>query len=361
MRLVPHLPTPASAAPQPQVSLQGGLGGQSGWGRWEGLEPTAGLGWSGRHPSLPAGSEVGALGGPGAAAGLWPEWPPPCPPSGERGGGAGRAWIPQLAFGRSGRHPALPAGRVVLRGCPAGCLQASLTAGHLLKGSAWGRGRLVSCNWLQRPPCVCCLELGVGAVILRGQRGATGGARRMCRGLRPLQHPPLSSLLLVLTCPARPGQPLALSSTAGVRGPGNLWSHAAGPEKARIWHRLRRLRTEHFGPPRPGSDSVSTHWVGTLLQLRGSDLVSPLRWPLDTCVLCPPIPLPAPGWGRHRDSLRWEAVLPARALRPWAGPCARSAFLGGQICTGAFLHCLPMTQTRAHGPHPAGVRDACRD
>ena len=81
-----------------------------------------------------------------------------------------------------------------------------------------------------------------------------------------------------------------------------------------------------------------------MLQPRGSDLVSPLRWPLDTCVLCLPIPLPAPGWGRHRDSLRWEAVLPARALRPWAGPCPRSAFLGGQICTGAFLHCLPVTR-----------------
>ena len=32
VRSVPHLPTPASAVPQPRVSLQGGLGGQSGWG-----------------------------------------------------------------------------------------------------------------------------------------------------------------------------------------------------------------------------------------------------------------------------------------------------------------------------------------
>ena len=172
----------------------------------------------------------------------------------------------------------------------------------------------------------------------QAELAACAGASGLC------STPPLSSLLPVLTCPARPGQPLALSSTAGVRGPGRLRSHAAGPEKARIWCRLRRLRTEHFGPPRPGTDSVSTHWVGTLLQPRGSDLVSPLRWPLDTCVLCLPIPLPAPGWGRHRDSLRWEAVLPARALRPWAGPCPRSAFLGGQICTGAFLHCLPVTR-----------------
>ena len=148
MQLLPHLRTPASVAPQPRVSLQGGLGGRSAWEHWEGLEP-------------------------------------------------------QLAFGRSGRHPALPAGRVVFRGSPAGCLQASLTAGHLLKGSAWGRGRLVSCSWLQRPPCVCCLEPGVGAVILRGQHGATGGARRMCRGLWPLQH---ASSVFAFTGPHLPSK-----------------------------------------------------------------------------------------------------------------------------------------------------------
>ena len=36
-------------------------------------------------------------------------------------GGAGRAQGPQLAFGRSGHHPALPAVRVVFPGFLAGC------------------------------------------------------------------------------------------------------------------------------------------------------------------------------------------------------------------------------------------------
>ena len=54
------------------------------WGRWEGLEPQLAFGRSGRHPALPAGSAVGALGGPGSRS--WPSAGVAATPPSQRGG-----------------------------------------------------------------------------------------------------------------------------------------------------------------------------------------------------------------------------------------------------------------------------------
>lgn len=108
----------------------------------------------------------------------------------------------------------------------------------------------------------------------------------MCQGFRPLQHP---CSVLTFPGPHLPSETWAVLGSlqhSWVRGPMSLRSHTAGPERARIWGRLMRLRTEHLESLWPGSDSVSARWVGTLLQPRRSDLVSPLR-SLDTSVFCP--------------------------------------------------------------------------
>ena len=128
--------------------------------------------------------------------------------------------------------------------------------------------------------------------------------------------------------------------------------------KSRIWGRLTRLRTEHRESLWPGSGSVSARWVGTLLQPRRSDLLSPLR-PLDTSVFCPR-PSASTWVGQTRGCLEMGGSAPrpcaaalGRALSPLCLP-------GGSDRTGAFLRRLLITPERpgSSDGHTGRIRQA---
>ena len=102
-------------------------------------------------------------------------------------------------------------------------------------------------------------------MILRGQRGPQGQCAACARAPGLCSTPALSSLVLALTCPARPGQPSALGSTAGSEVPGACRGTLLDPKEQDLGQ---------VDETEDGASRVPVAWLGLGVCPLGGDLAA---------------------------------------------------------------------------------------